>query len=114
SRSNGVRTPGGQKALSQTKAAMRTGAEKRTRTSTVLRPPGPEPGASTNSAISANGPPFYGKTRPCCKTMNPRTVARECATLPENLNLVRNDYHQHQAFGPQGRQSRAERQSAAF
>ena len=29
------------------------GAEKRTRTSTVLPPPGPEPGASTNSAISA-------------------------------------------------------------
>jgi hypothetical protein len=31
------------------------GAEKRTRTSTVLPPPGPEPGASTNSAISARG-----------------------------------------------------------
>ncbi len=29
------------------------GAEKRTRTSTVLPPPGPEPGASTNFAISA-------------------------------------------------------------
>jgi MFS family permease len=32
---------------------FRHGAEKRTRTSTVLPPPGPEPGASTNSAISA-------------------------------------------------------------
>ena len=31
----------------------RNGAEKRTRTSTVLPPPGPEPGASTNSATSA-------------------------------------------------------------
>ena len=33
--------------------ARLNGAEKRTRTSTVLPPLGPEPSASTNSAISA-------------------------------------------------------------
>src|SRR5258708_10189831 len=41
-------------------------AEKRTRTSTVLPPPGPEPGASTNSAISARkGAKCNGKVLPC-------------------------------------------------
>jgi hypothetical protein len=49
-----------------------TGARKRTRTSTVLPPPGPEPGASTNSAIRA-------KFRPSlCHGTLPRQAQRGC------------------------------------
>src|SRR6185436_18922067 len=45
---------------------FQAGAEKRTRTSTVLPPPGPEPGASTNSAISAReGAECNGKALLC-------------------------------------------------
>src|SRR4029079_19654212 len=82
----------------------RSGAEKRTRTSTVLPPPGPEPGASTNSAISARkGAKCNGKALLCQRTVPVCTSDCLNENHQENHQIFRRENSRPRRFDARAR-----------